>query len=42
MSDNSHEESISSENSYDDCDDNPVNVTVTENSDWDNLMSITV
>ena len=37
MSDNSHEESISSENSYDDCDGNPVNVTVNENSDWDNI-----
>ena len=37
MSDNIHEESISSENTYDDCDSDPVNVTATESSDRDDI-----
>ena len=37
MSDNIHEESISSENTYDDCDGDPINVTATESSDRDNI-----
>ena len=37
MSDNIHEESISSENTYDDCDGDPVNVTATESSDRGNI-----
>ena len=37
MSGNTHEESIPSEKSYDDYDDDPVNVTVTEHSGRDNI-----
>ena len=37
MSDNAHEESISFEDSYDDYEDNSVNVTVTEHSDRDSI-----
>ena len=37
MSGNTHEESIPSEKSYGDYDDDPVNVTVTEHSGRDNI-----
>ena len=37
MSDNTHDESIPFEDSYHDYDDDSANVTVTENSDRDNI-----